>query len=250
MKTMPDASSLSRVRGGNAGGFYFEGNDFNPNTGGFSDSLPVVRWDPTTNEVEQVTRVFGGGRVIIRRDGSPASLGREITPFPHLDAWLPLPDGRLALIRRDPFRIDFVSAKGVITKGPTIPTTAVTVTARDRDWYRERNTPGRITAGLAGGGSGPQRAGSQWADEHFPKTLPPFVAADLIGTPEGEIWIPLSFTSADKTRKYAIHDSAGKHIANAVLDTYSRVVGFGAKSVYVARVSPDDDLVYLAKYAR
>src|SRR6476661_5623238 len=85
MKTLPDVSGLARVRGSDASGrFYFEGSDFDPNTGGFSDSLPVLRWDPATNKVDQVARVFGGGRVRTMRGGSPASLAREIKPFPHL----------------------------------------------------------------------------------------------------------------------------------------------------------------------
>jgi hypothetical protein len=250
METLPDASSLSRIRGSDGRRFYFEGSDFDPNTGRFSDSLPVVRWDPATNAVQQVSRVWGGGRVIIQRGDGRASLAREITPFPHLDAWAVLPGGGLALIRRDPFRIDMVSAAGAITRGAPIAHTPVALTARDRDWHRDRNTPGRVSAGMIGGGSGPQRAGSPWEDAHFPPTLPPFIAGDLVTTPEGEIWIPRSFASADKFRVYEIYDARGTLTGRARLNADSRVVGFGASSVYVARVDRDDDLVYLAKYAR
>ena len=117
MKTLPEGP-LSRVRGSDASGrIYFEGSDFDPNTGRFSDSLPVMRWDPTTDKVERVTRVWGGGRVVLQRGGGPWSMAREITPFPHLDAWAALPDGRVALIRHEPFRIDFASVSGMITPG-------------------------------------------------------------------------------------------------------------------------------------
>lgn len=250
MLTLPDASSLSRVRGSDGSRFYFEGSDFDPSTGRFSDSLPVVRWDPATNAVQQVARVWGGGRVVIQREGGRASLAREITPFPSLDVWMALPDGRLALIRRDPFRIDFVTAAGAITRGAPISHTPVAITARDRDWYRDRNTPGRMSAGMVGGGSGPQRAGPQWEDAHFPATFPPFIAADLVTTPDGEIWIPRSFGSSDKARVYEIFDGTGALTGRARVNADSRVVGFGPRSVYVARVNPDDDLVYLAKYGR
>lgn len=250
MLTLPDASSLSRVRGSDGSRFYFEGSDFDPNTGRFSDSLPVVRWDPASNAVQQIARVWGGGRVIIQRDGGRASLAREITPFPHLDAWAVFPDGRLAFVRRDPFRIDFATAAGGIARGVPLPHTPVAITARDREWYRERNTPGRISAGMVGGGSGPQRPGSQWEDAHFPTAFPPFVAADVVTTAEGEIWIPRSHASGDKARVYEIYDANGKLTGRARVNPDSRVVGFGAKSVYVARVNPDDDLVYLSRYAR
>jgi hypothetical protein len=250
MKTLPEGP-LARVRSADgAGRVYFEGSDFDPNTGGFSDSLPVVRWDPNTNRVDRVARVYGGGRVIIQRGRGKASLAREITPFPHLDAWTALPDGRLALLRHEPFRIDFVSTTGATTAGQPIPTTPIPVTARERDWYRKVNTPPRMRAAMVGGGTGPQSMTPQWEDTSFPQTMPTFIGDDVLSTPEGQIWIPRSFTSTDKVRKYEIYDSAGTLTGTAIVDAHSRIVGFGPKSVYVARTNPDDDLVYLSKYAR
>jgi hypothetical protein len=131
-----------------------------------------------------------------------------------------------------------------------IPTTPIPLTARERDWYRKTVTPPRMGASMIGGGTGPQSMTPQWEDASFPETLPTFIAADVISSPEGQIWIPRSFTGADKTRKYEIYDALGKLTGTALLDVHARVVGFGAKSVYVARTNPDDDLVYLAKYAR
>jgi hypothetical protein len=250
MKALPPGA-LSRVRGSDAAGrFYFEGSDFDPNTGSFSDSLPVLRWDPATDRVDPIARVYGGGRVRIQRPAGPMSMAREITPFPHLDAWTPLPDGRIAVIRNQPYRIDLVTASGAIQPGPVIPTTPIPVTARERDWYRKVNTPPRVGPSLIGGGTGPQSAAPQWEDASFPVTLPTFIGADVVATPEGQIWIPRSFTGADKTRKYEIYDASGRLISTAILDAHARVAGFGAKSVYVARTNPDDDLVYLSKYAR
>lgn len=251
MRTLPDNGGLSRVRGSDgAGRFYFEGNQFDPNTGRFSDSLPVVRWDPATNKVEHIARVWSGGRVIIQRAGGPASTAREITPFPHLDAWVALPDGGLALLRHEPFRIDFTTAPGSKTSGAPIAYTPIEVTAADRDWYRDRNTPGRVGAVLVGGGTGQQRAGTQWEDAHFPLTMPAFIGSDVLATPEGQIWIGRSFSSVDKTRRYDIYDGGGKLAGSASLSPTARVVGFGPRSVYLARVNPDDDLVYLEKHAR
>jgi hypothetical protein len=250
MKTLPPGA-LSRVRGSDASGrFYFEGSDFDPNTGGFSDSLPVLRWDPASDRVEQITRVYGGGRVRIQRSSGPMSLAREITPFPHLNGWVALPDGRVAIVRRDTFRIELVSPGGTRTIGPALSTKPIAVTAAERAWYRESNTPQRMGAAMASGGTGAQAPGLQFEDAAFPTVLPPFIAADLVATPEGQIWIPRSFTGADKTRRYEIYDASGKQRGSAIVDAHARVVGFGPKSVYIARTNPDDDLVYLTKYAR
>jgi hypothetical protein len=249
MKQLPDASAISRVRGADATGrFYFEGSDFDPNTGRFSDTLPVVRWDPSTNAVETVTRVWGGGRVRIQRGGQPASLARAITPFPHLDAWTPLPDGRVAIVHRDPFRVEVRGT--AVVNGPALANAPIAITAAERDTYRATNTPGRTSAILIGGGSGPQQQGPQWEDAHFPLTMPAFIGADVLVTPEGEIWIGRSFSGTAKTRRYDVVDAIGRIVGSATLNAMSRVVGFGPKSVYVARVNPDDDLVYLSKYVR
>jgi hypothetical protein len=250
MKMLPEGP-LARPQGSDAAGrVYFQGSDFDMNTRGFSDTLPVVRWDPATDKVERVARVWGGGRVRVVRESGVASTAREITPFPNLDAWVALPDGRLALLRHEPFRIDFVSAGGVMTKGTPIATTPVAITARDRDWFRERNTPGRMSAITLNGGGGAQSQAPQWEDAHFPLTMPTFVGREVVTSPEGDIWIPRPFGAADRTRRYEIHDGTGKLVATATLDANSHIVGFGAKSVYVARVNPDDDLVYLMKYSR
>ena len=251
MQTLPDAGGLSRVRGSDAAHrFYFEGSDFDPNTGRFSDSLPVVRWDPASNKVEQVARVWGGGRVLIQRREGPASMAREITPFPHLNAWVSLPDGRIAIVRRDTFRIEFISPTGATAFGPALANTPIEITAAERTWYRETNALPRASATMVGGGSGPRQLAPEWHDSHFPAVMPPFIGADVIATPEGQIWIGRSFSSVDKTRRYEIYDGSGKLVGTATLKPDARVVGFGPRSVYVARTNPDDDLVYLAKYIR
>ena len=251
MRAMPDANSLSRVKGSDRGhNFYFEGSDFDPTTGRFSDSLPVMRWDPASNRIQPVTRVHGGGRVIIQRGGSAASLAREITPFPHLNAWVPLPDGRIAIVRSDTFRIEFVTPAGTKTFGPALLNKPIAISASERQWYRDTHTPPRMGAALAGGGTGPQSMAPQWEDATFPAVMPPFIGSDVLATPEGEIWIGRSFSSADRTRKYEIYDGSGKLVGVATLKPNARVVGFGPKSVYVARTNADDDLVYLDKYHR
>jgi hypothetical protein len=252
MTMLPDGPA-SRPRGSDAKGrVYFEGSDFDQNSGGFSDSLPVVRWDPATQNLETVGRVWGGGRVRIQWNGGPASFARAMTPFPHMDAWVPLPDGRIAMLRHDPFRIDLTdgTAAGAVKRGASIVTTPVPITARERAWYREGNTGSRMSAVTTTGGSGPQQRGPQWEDASFPETFPPFIAADVTASPAGEIWIPRSFTSADRTRQYDIYDGDAKLIATARLNANARVVGFGARAIYVARVNPDDDLVYLERYSR
>ena len=103
---------------------------------------------------------------------------------------------------------------------------------------------------MVGGGTGPMGPGAQFEDADFPATMPPFIGSAVRATPDGEIWIGRSHTASAKTWTYDIFDGAGRPLGTAVLRANSTVVGFGPKSVYVARVNPDDDLVYLEKFAR
>jgi hypothetical protein len=238
---------VAAIRGTDRQGrLYLEGSGFDQ--GRFLDSVSVVRWDPVGQRSEVVTRVWNGGRVIL---GGPdgASLARTVTPFPHLDAWTVLPDGQVAVVRHAPFRIDIVELDGRPRAGEPMTHRPIPIAAADREAWRERNSPRRSSALRAGGGSGPPMRGPQFGDEDFPKEMPPFVAATVRATPEGEIWIGRSHTAGARTWHYDLFDAAGRLTGRATLPVGSSVVGFGVATVYVARTD-EDDLVHLERFRR
>jgi hypothetical protein len=230
----------------NQGRIYFEGSSFDADRGAFLDSVAVFRWNPGENRGSVLTRVWSGGRVRV----GEASLARSITPYPHLDAWAVLPDGQVAIIHHNPFRLDILGTDGTVRRGAAIPHTPLPVTAADRQAFRDRTAALRSSAMIVGGGSGPPSRGPQFADEDFPRTMPPFIAAAVRVTPEGEIWIGRSHAATDRTWRYDIFDASGRHVGVATLRRGATVVGFGRGSVYVARTDPDDDLVYLERHRR
>jgi hypothetical protein len=235
---------LLSARGVDASGrIYFEGNSFNSETGRFTDSVAVIRWNPSTNSTEIVGKVSSGGRVLIQRQGSTASVARSILPFPHVDAWTPLPDGRVAVVRQSPHTIAFFEANGTLRSGAVIDIPAVPVTGAERDAYRERNSASRMVA--AGGGEARR---VQIEDESFPKEMPPFVATSVIPDPSGRIWIGRSHRARDRTWRYDLYNAQGAAVGQATLPVHSRVVGFGEGVVYVARTDPSDDQVYLERF--
>jgi hypothetical protein len=225
------------------GRIYFEGNSFNSETGRFIDSIGVVRWDPRSDETMIVGRVWSGGRVVIQREGSPASVARVILPFPHVDAWTPLPDGRLAIVRQSPHTIAVVEAGREPTGGPPLPFSSIPVTAAERNSYRERNSAARM---VASGGDVTRR--SQIEDEMFPTNMPAFVAASVISDWLGRIWIGRSHRSTDRTWRYDVYGADGARIGIATLPVNSRIIGFGSSAAYVARTDPSTDLVYLERH--
>jgi len=239
---------VAAIRGADRlGRLYLEGSGFDQ--GRFLDSVAVVRWDPTAQQSAVVIRVWNGGRVRLERPDGPISMAREVTPYPHLDAWTVLPDGRVVVVRHAPFRIDIVDLDGQLRAGAPIAHQPVPVRPADRLDWRARNDARRSSALRAGGGGGPLMQGPTFGDEDFPREMPPFIAASVRATPEGDLWVGRSHPSGAPTWQYDIFDATGRLTGKATLRTGSRVVGFGAGTVYVARTD-DDDLVHLERFKR
>ncbi|NOT06798.1 MAG: hypothetical protein HOP28_01195 [Gemmatimonadales bacterium] len=232
-----------------AGRIYFEGNGFDAQTGRFIDSVAVVRWTPETDRSETLTRVWNGGRVIFDRPEGKSSMARTVTPFPHLDTWTALPAGGIAVILHDPFRIQVPDQDNTARTRAPIPYTPIPIAAADREEFR-RGTSNRTSAIRRDGGSGPPGQGPQFLDQDFPKAMPPFIAASVRAAPNGEIWVGRSYAAADRTRRYDIFDSQGRPLGTATLGANSTVVGFGIGTVYLARLDPADDLIYLERHRR
>jgi len=252
--TMPTGGvpgGLARARGTDGRGrFYFEGSGFDQERGSFIDSVAVVRWNPADGRTDIITRVSNGGRVRLTLPTGVSSLARSITPFPHLDAWTVLPDGQIAIVHHNPFRIDIVDASGTRRTGATMAFTSIPISNAERAAYRRRVEGARVGALRTGGGSGPQTRAPELPDEAFPQTMPAFIAATVVSTPEGEIWVGRSHAASERTWTYEIFDANGRLVGTATLRAGAVVVGFGAGTVYVARTDPEDDLVYLERFGR
>jgi len=66
-------------------------------------------------------------------------------------------------------------------------------------------------------------------------------------SPKGEIWVPRNRKAGDETPVYEVFSLAGRQTARVVLARKTRVIGFGAGTVYTLR-SDDDDLQYLQRF--
>jgi hypothetical protein len=235
---------LLSARGVDASGrMYFEGNSFNSETGGFIDSVGVIRWNPSNNEVEILGKVWSGGRVRITRAGSPASVSRQVLPFPHVDAWTVLSNGRVAVVRQEPYQIAFLEA-GSLRPAAPVAFTPIPVTAAERDAYREEHSSNRMSAT---GGNQSIRAPAA-SDAEFPPAMPAFVFGSVVAS-DSSIWVGRSHRATDRTWQYDVFDATGRRIATAVLPRNSRIAAVQGGMAYIARTDPNDGLVYLERRA-
>lgn len=225
--------------------------------GGIPDSANIVRYDPASKQSEVLGTVPTGMAGSVSGSQGQMQVTMRSKPLAATDAWVALPDGRVAIVRANPYRVDIVSGRGQVQRGAAVNYTPVRIGKAERDAYREQRAstrPTMISIGGGGGGGSDQRiTGSPQSipDEEFPATMPPFSGRDAVQvTPEGEIWVLRTRAAGEKTPTYDIFNGTGQRVGTATLKPNSAVVGFGAGVVYVARQDPEDDLRYLEKYAR
>lgn len=228
--------------------------------GQISDSVWVLRWTPSSNRVDTITKVSSGLKITASNSGNRQSMTIRSKPFASNDIWAVLPDGQLVMVHAAPYRVDIIDGKQVHA-GTAISYTPIKVTAEDRDAFRKAMTSGRpvvrtfSSGGGGGGGTAPSTnvnsSATDVPDEDFPSTKPPFVGSGSVKvSPEGNIWVLRSRAASDKVPTYDIFDSTGRLTGKATLNPNSVVVGFGEGTVYIARTDPEDDLVYVERYSR
>ncbi len=259
----PDDAGMSFImpQGVDAQGrLYYAGSPMS-SSGQPTDSIPILRrtfvdgmgapeiMAKLPNRISMTTTSSGGARVTMGRPG----------PFQARDSWTALPDGRVAIVRAEPYHVEIFAAGRAPITGPTIAYTPVTIGKAERDAYRERmkNSTGMmITRGTGSGGGGVSAqtvgvGGGDLPDADFPAVMPAFEGtSDIAVAPNGEIWVRRAAAANARERRYDIFSPAtGQRIGTAKLQPTSRVIGFGAGSVYVVRQDPADDLLYLEQYA-
>jgi hypothetical protein len=240
------------------GRYYFTGSPFTPGERAQPDSVPIIRYDPASGRADTVAKV--PNEVKVTQSGSTSGTMRVMArvgggPYSANTQWLPLPDGRLALVHPSPYRVDIVDHAGKVTLGTAVPYTPIRIGKAERDAYRKAvaSSPGmsvRVTnGGAASISSGPPPADRPpIPDSDFPETMPPFVSNAAQVAPNGDIWVLRSRAAGDPNPSYDIWSPSGRLVGKATLRPRSQVVGFGAGAVYVSRQDPEDDLRYLEKY--
>lgn len=131
-------------------------------------------------------------------------------------------DGHIAIARLSPFRVEWLSPIGRLTRGPEIPWPAPRVDDAEKNAYYKRvgRTP------------------PSGDPEPFAAIVPPFDGA-LIAAPDGSVLLRRTPWSGNLRRRYDLVDRRGIVTRQLVLQDNQRIVGFGPRSAYV--VTTDDD---------
>ena len=213
-------------------------------TFGSVDSDFVVRGNRGSGKVDTVTKV----RVAVSRqtitanaEGKfqsvsvvrpPLAVGEEAALF--LDGWF-------AIARLDPYRIDWISPDGRVSKGSAIPVTPIKATKAEKDAYFARQQAARAMQRAGGGGALPpslQRELDALRDQ-FPAEFPPYTNGIIAGG-DGNLWLrhPVSMNYLDY--RYDIVNRRGQLAGVLNLGKGERIVTVSKTAVYVAWKDEDD----------
>ncbi|MFN0099275.1 MAG: hypothetical protein ACKVS7_11405 [Gemmatimonadaceae bacterium] len=212
-----------------------------------ADTAPVIRIDRRTNRVDTLVWVRVLGLKSTTRDGQVTVVSGGGNPLTPRDEWAVFPDGRIAVARHSPYRIDVVWPDGRLQRGAPIPFTPKPITQADKDEEEERrrlmnrdrqNSSVRLPDG---GLITHNRAIAQPPLSNFPATKPPFRAglATVIARPTGELWVRRLEAAGSRGSLYDVIDASGAVSHQVRLEQGTGLVGFGASAIYTTRADED-----------
>ena len=222
----------------------------------------LIRYEPRTKHADTITSIVRPSGLVSGASSTGNGMLKYFTnlPFAPEDVAAVARDGRVAVARFDNYHVEWFARDGKKTIGPTVQYSPIAIDAAEKRAFLEKqvrpgtilvqNKPGATSAPMS---SGPRKAvyNAETYDDKgmtWPARKPPFVANALSIDPAGRAWVLRTTPHTAPGLTYDVFDSAAKLILSVTIPPKTKVVGFGAKSVYLA-FTDDDDLQHLHRYA-
>ncbi len=218
------------------------------------DSIPIGSWAPGYATVRLIANVQMKGSTPRERKVS-LKPGIPFKMFAKQDGWTVTRDGWLAVVRSEPYRVDWYGPQGEQVVGPAIDYGELPVTMDDRRNYVRRFLMSSAQSGRGeDGGMGhvPSEGQSEKEinrlaeSEEFAEAYPPFEPGRVWSSDDGRLWAQRALP-ADSDPKLDVFERSGKRIATVMLPSGREVVGFGSATLY-ATVADDFGLLTLERY--
>ncbi|MDH4043118.1 MAG: hypothetical protein OEW06_01565 [Gemmatimonadota bacterium] len=220
--------------------------------GAAADSVPIARLNTVTGAIDTAGWVgagSGGGVVAMRVSGG-GRMTTGLQPYAAQDAWAVAPDGRIAIVHADAYRVDWIDGSGRRTAGPALPHTPVKIGPAEKEEWADQMGGATMIMRTDGGASRAMRPERPNVDDlEWPAAKPPFETRGVLVTPEGELWIRVSQQAGAKRQRYDVVDGRGQLVRHVELADDQRLVGFGKGTLYTVRRDADD-LQWLERYRR
>jgi hypothetical protein len=228
------------------------------------DTAPIVRFDLATRRLDTAafTKVYATAtRLIVLHGEDGSQLSPVIDPLPLVDDWTMLPDGVIAILRKD-YHVDFIEADGSKSSGGKIPfywqhlsDSAKVALIESARVATEKLSASEVPAGYlplgvnigltgpsgevgsiqVGGGASRRKLTpppvSFVAPSELPDYKPAFAARAMHADAEGNLWvriIPTKATTETAGRpEYDVLDRTGKLVDCVIIPKGTTIVGFG-----------------------
>lgn len=193
------------------------------------DSVGLVLVTRATARVDTLTMIH---QMLPRQVGGRDANGFFTFAFPTIniaEQAAIAPDGWIAVVRVNPYRVEWRRPDGTWIRGAAIPYPKIPFSTREKQGFLDRNP---------GPASQPKQTPESITD--WPDVLPPFSGTvPVFSTPDGRLLVG-RFPSVDNPgRRYDIVNRRGVVEGQLVLPLDERIIGIGAKSVYVGFTDPD-----------
>ncbi len=251
------------VRGYDASGrLYYQGMKFavGPDGPAISDSMYILRLDPKSKKVDTLGHARAGVPSIKMSGDMQKGTGSvklSMSAFPIVDEWSLLPDGQVVVVRGANYQLQFLGGATPRTL-PPVAFSPVKVTEADKAKARKQLKEAEKEmqkAAASAAASIPRVQGQRMPgigmDEptEWPALKPAFTRAALKVAPNGEIWVRRLREASKEAELYDVFTPAGKLAYRVELPPKTKLVGFGARYLYLSR-EDEDELQYLGRYPR
>ena len=157
----------------------------------------------------------------------PLSVGEEALLFT---------DGWLAVARLEPYRVDWRTPDGRWIRGAALPVPLEKLDGREKQAHMERRAE---TTG--------QPTKSPDTVSGWPETIPPFAGNSIVGSRDGRLLLRHEKTADHPETIYDVVTRRGILEGQITMPDNERIIGFGAKSVYIV-VTDDDGIQRLRRH--
>ena len=227
-----------------------------------ADSAPITRYDRNRKKTDTVTYVKMP-QMNVQMSGRPTSgaaptriaITSTVGPYEVQDDWAVTPDGRIAVVRGERYRVDWINANGARTTGPDIPFERIKITEADKRAWKESRS--RMTGNMTmriGGPGGARETETRPVNPRdipdptdWPDFKPPFTANAVTMATDGMVWVQRTEPAGAKGTLYDIIDGRGQVVGRVRFPERTRLVGFGKGVAYTVRLD-EDDLQYLQRF--
>ncbi len=218
------------------GRLYYEGSE---GFGAAPDSLPILRYDPHSEQTDTVARI----KLPKPRDkrevdvvvGGMSGPFSRYGPYAPRDDWSVAGDGTIVIARVSPYRVDRI-VRGRQTSGPLIPDTTRRIEPRDKDAWTARYGTMKVAIPEQGG---KHRVIVPNFDVEWPDYMPPFEPGAVRLAPDGTAWITRTPAATDPSTIIDLVDVRGMRVGRVSLRPDLRLVGLGRTTIYLVREDED-----------